>query len=105
MPSLVVQGLGLVLLLLVGWGLRIWTTLVTLLIAGLFVTVVRAYALGLQINCGCFSKPEPLTLMTVFRDGALLAIAVVMTVFAFQEARKPHPWAAAPAAPATPGNA
>jgi uncharacterized membrane protein YphA (DoxX/SURF4 family) len=93
------------LLLLVGWGLRIWTTLVTLLIAGLFVTVVRAYSLGLQINCGCFSKPEPLTLVTVLRDGALLAIAVLMTVFAFQEARKPHPWAAAPATPATPGNA
>jgi hypothetical protein len=28
----------------------------------------------------------------VLRDGALLLLAVLMTVFAFQEARKPHPW-------------
>ena len=30
--------------------------------------------------------------MTVVRDGILLALAILMTVFAFQEARKPHPW-------------
>jgi hypothetical protein len=33
--------------------------------------------------------------MTVLRDGALLLLALLMTVFAFQEARKPHPWSAA----------
>ena len=55
---------------------------------------VRAYALHLDINCGCFAKPEPLTGITVLRDGALFLLAVLMTVFAFQEARKPHPWAA-----------
>ena len=83
------------LMLLLGWLLPIWSTLVTLLVAGLFASVVRAYALGLQINCGCFAKPEPLTGMTVLRDGALLLLALLMTVFAFQEARKPHPWSAA----------
>jgi uncharacterized membrane protein YphA (DoxX/SURF4 family) len=83
------------LMLLLGWLLPIWSTLVSLLVAGLFASVVRAYALGLQINCGCFAKPEPLTGMTVLRDGALLLLALLMTVFAFQEARKPHPWSAA----------
>ena len=82
------------LLLLLGWQLRIWATLVTLIIAGFFASVVRAYSMGLQINCGCFAKPEPLTGLTVLRDGALLVLAVLMTVFAFQEARKPHPWTA-----------
>ena len=82
--------------LLAGWWLRLWSTLVTLLVAGLLASVVRAYALGLQINCGCFEKPEPLTGMTVLRDAAFLVLAVLMTVFAFQEARKPHPWSAAP---------
>jgi hypothetical protein len=33
--------------------------------------------------------------MTVLRDGLLLALALAMTVFAFGEARKPHPWTAA----------
>jgi len=82
------------LLLLIGWQLRIWTTIVTLIIGGFFGAVVRAYALHLDINCGCFAKPEPLTGMTVVRDGALFLLAVLMTVFAFQQARKPHPWSA-----------
>jgi len=82
------------LLLLLGWLLPVWTTFVTLLIAGFFASVVRAYALGLQINCGCFAKPEPLTGLTILRDGLLLLLAVLMTVFAFQESRNPHPWSA-----------
>lgn len=80
------------LLLLIGFGLRIWAVVVTLIIGGFFAVVLRAYLLHLDINCGCFAKPEPLTGWTVVRDGALLLLAVLMTVFAFQEARKPHPW-------------
>ena len=86
--------IGLGLLLLIGWQLRIWATFNTLLILGFFAAVVRSYALGMQINCGCFATPEPLTLMTVIRDGLLAALAVLMTVFAFMEARQPHPWSA-----------
>jgi hypothetical protein len=33
--------------------------------------------------------------MTVVRDSAFVALAVLMTYFAFVEARKPHPWNAA----------
>jgi uncharacterized membrane protein YphA (DoxX/SURF4 family) len=82
------------LLLLIGVGLRIWAVLVTLIIGGFFAVVLRAYLLHLDINCGCFAKPEPLNGWTVLRDGTLLLLAVLMTVFAFQEARKPHPWSA-----------
>jgi putative oxidoreductase len=80
------------LLLLIGWRLRIWAVIVTLIMVGFFAAVVRSYALGLQINCGCFANPEPLTIKTVFRDGSLAALALLMTVFAFFEARQPHPW-------------
>jgi uncharacterized membrane protein YphA (DoxX/SURF4 family) len=86
------------LLLLLGWRLRIWGTIVTLIMLGFFAAVVRSYALGLQINCGCFANPEPLTIKTVFRDGSLAALALLMTIFAFIEAREPHPWS-------SPGNA
>ncbi len=86
--------IGLGLLLLLGWKLRIWATLITLIMLGFFIAVVRSYAMGLQINCGCFANPEPLTIKTVLRDGALVALAALMTIFAFQEAQKPHPWAA-----------
>jgi hypothetical protein len=48
----------------------------------------------MDINCGCFATPEPLTGWTVVRDSALAALAVLMTVFSYVEARKPHPWSA-----------
>jgi len=82
-------------LLLVGWKFRIWAAIVTAILAGFLTLVTRAYLLHMEINCGCFGTPEPLTGMTVLRDSALVALAVVMTIFAFQEARRPHPWTAA----------
>lgn len=82
------------LLLLIGWQLRIWTSLVTLVMAGFFFGVLRAYLLHMEINCGCFGVPEKVTLLKVFEDGALLALMALMTVFVFLEARKPHPWTA-----------
>lgn len=82
------------LLLIIGWQLRIWATLVSLIMIGFFAVVVRTYALHLEINCGCFAKPEPLDIWTVIRDGLLAAWALVMTIFAYIEARKPHPWTA-----------
>jgi uncharacterized membrane protein YphA (DoxX/SURF4 family) len=82
------------LLLLIGWQLRIWASLVTLLMLGFLGVVSRAYLLHMDINCGCFATPEPLTGMTVVRDSVFVALALVMTIFAFLEARQPHPWSA-----------
>jgi uncharacterized membrane protein YphA (DoxX/SURF4 family) len=79
-------------LLLVGWRFRVWATVATGILAGFLCLVTRAYLLHMDINCGCFGTPEPLTIKTVIRDGAFVALAVVMTILAFQEARKPHPW-------------
>jgi hypothetical protein len=82
------------LLLLIGWRLRIWAFMISLILLGFLAVVTRAYLLHMEINCGCFGTPEPLTGMTVLRDLALAALAVLTTVFAFQEARQPHPWSA-----------
>jgi len=82
------------LLLLIGWQLRIWASLVTLLMLGFLGVVSRAYLLHMDINCGCFATPEPLTGMTVVRDSVFVALALLMTIFAFLEARQPHPWSA-----------
>src|SRR5256884_4089709 len=82
------------LLLLIGWGLRIWASLVTLLMLGFLTLVTRAYLLHMNINCGCFAIPEPLTITTVIRDSLFALLAVLMTSFAFIEARQPHPWSA-----------
>jgi uncharacterized membrane protein YphA (DoxX/SURF4 family) len=82
------------LLLLIGWRLRIWATATTVVLAGFLGVVTRAYVLHMDINCGCFGTPERLTGMTVIRDSLFTALALVMTVFAFSEGRKPHPWSA-----------
>jgi hypothetical protein len=59
---------------------------------GFLTVVTRAYLLHMQIICGCFATPEPLTGWTVVRDSALAALALLMTIFTFLEARQPHPW-------------
>ena len=81
------------LLLLIGWRLRIWAPLLTLIMVGFFTVVLRAYLLHMDINCGCFAAPEPINLKKVLQDATLAALAVLMTVFVFIEARRPHPWA------------
>jgi uncharacterized membrane protein YphA (DoxX/SURF4 family) len=90
------------LLLLIGWRLRIWATLLTLIMLGFFVVVTRAYLLHMNINCGCFATPEPIDLKKILEDAALAALAATMTVFAFIEARKPHPWTAPQDSASTP---
>ena len=82
------------LLVLIGWRLRIWSSLLTVLMLGFTVAVLRAYILHMDINCGCFATPQPVNLQKILEDAALSGLAVLMTVFAFIEARQPHPWAA-----------
>jgi uncharacterized membrane protein YphA (DoxX/SURF4 family) len=82
------------LLVLIGWHLRVWATAIAAIMVGFLTVVTRAYLLHMDINCGCFGTPEKLTGMTVVRDGVFAALAVLMAVFVFIEARKPHPWSA-----------
>jgi uncharacterized membrane protein YphA (DoxX/SURF4 family) len=82
------------LFLLIGWRLRIWAPLLTVIMLGFSSVVLRAYLLHMDINCGCFATPEPIGLKKVLEDAALSALALLMTVFVFMEARQPHPWAA-----------
>jgi uncharacterized membrane protein YphA (DoxX/SURF4 family) len=81
-------------LVLIGWRLRIWASLLTVIMVGFFFVVLRAYLLHMNINCGCFATPEPIGPKKIFEDAAMSILAVLMTVFAFQEARSPHPWTA-----------
>ncbi len=81
------------LLVLIGWRLRIWAPVLTAIMLGFFIVVLRAYLLHMDINCGCFSTPQPINLQKVLEDAALSGLALLMTIFTFQEARRPHPWA------------
>ena len=82
------------LLVLIGWRLRIWAPVITAIMLGFFAVVLRAYLLHMDINCGCFSTPQPINLQKVLEDAALSGLALLMTIFTFTEARRPHPWAA-----------
>jgi uncharacterized membrane protein YphA (DoxX/SURF4 family) len=97
--TLPITEIALGLLLLIGWRLRIWATLLTAIMLGFLFVVTRAYLLHMNINCGCFATPEPIDLKKVLEDAALSALAVLTTYFSFVEARKPHPWTAPDPAP------
>ena len=76
------------LLLIVGRFARTSTVITTGLLMLFFGLLVRAYAKGMEINCGCFGPGEALTWKTLLRDGAMLAGSVFVTVIAFRSRRK-----------------
>lgn len=64
--------------LLTGVKLR-WTALATgILLLAFWLSMATAYAKGLTINCGCFGDNEPISKLTLLRDGALVAMAAVL---------------------------
>jgi uncharacterized membrane protein YphA (DoxX/SURF4 family) len=75
--------LALGLWLLSGVALRLSSVATTLLLGGFFTVMVRTYALGLEISCGCFGPGEKLGPWTLLRDGSLLAVAIAVTIGAF----------------------
>ncbi len=91
--------LALGLLLLLGWQLRYVAAATTALLGLFFGVMVRTFALGLEISCGCFGPGEKLGTKTLLRDGTLLALALAVTLGAFLiERRKSQMQTATPAA-------
>jgi uncharacterized membrane protein YphA (DoxX/SURF4 family) len=76
------------LLLLTGWQVRIVASVAAALLASFFAVVARTYALGLEINCGCFGPGEKLGVKTLLTDGSLLALALAVAIGAFLSGRK-----------------
>ena len=69
--------------LITGLWLRISGALVSLLMLTFFVMMLRAYAKGMAIDCGCFGPGEAISWKTLLRDGTLLAAALLVTTMAF----------------------
>jgi uncharacterized membrane protein YphA (DoxX/SURF4 family) len=72
-----------------GFGLRYWALIATGLLVFFLAMMIRAYALGMGIDCGCFGAGEALSAKTLARDGALTAAGVFLTVSAFRARRSP----------------
>ena len=60
----------------------------SLLLLGFFGLMVRAFANGDEINCGCFGPGEIISWKTLLRDGTLLAAALALALMAFAARRK-----------------
>ncbi len=76
------------LLLIAGVWLRISTSIVSLLLLTFFALMIRAYAKGMEINCGCFGPGEMISWKTLLRDGTMVAAALWLTTMAFLNRRK-----------------
>lgn len=75
-------------LLLIGIFPRTTTVATSLMLMMFFGLMVRAYANGEEINCGCFGPGEMISWKTLLRDGTLLAAALALTSAAFIRRRK-----------------
>jgi uncharacterized membrane protein YphA (DoxX/SURF4 family) len=75
--------LALGLLLIFGLWLRISGSIVSLVLLTFFVLMLRAYAKGMAIDCGCFGPGEIISWKTLLRDGTLVAAALLVTTMAF----------------------
>ena len=74
-------------LLVLGFGLRWVAAAASALLLTFFAAMVRSYALGLQIDCGCFGPGDALSWKTLIRDGLLTSVSVVIAVAAFRSSR------------------
>ncbi len=75
--------------LISGIGLRIWSATTSLLLAVFFALMVRAFAKGMQINCGCFGGTgDIISKWTLLRDGSMLAGSLLLTWMAFARKRQ-----------------
>jgi len=80
-------------LLIAGFWLRSAAAAATLMLAVFFGLMVRAYAKGMEINCGCFGPGEIISWKTLLRDGSMLAAALALTVLSFLHRREAAPMA------------
>ena len=75
------------LLLIAGRWLRCSTVSMSLLLLVFFSLMVRAFAGGKEINCGCFGPNELISWKTLVRDGSLLAVSLFLTAMALRNRR------------------
>jgi len=69
--------------ILSGIALRYSSLISTLLLGGFFAVMVRTFALGLEVSCGCFGPGEQIGPKTLLRDGSLLALSLAVCIGAF----------------------
>lgn len=71
-------------------GIRLkWTSLLaTAILGGFLALLLRSWALGLDVDCGCFGSGEPLGPKAILRDSLMVALGLAVTVAAWLAANK-----------------
>ena len=59
-----------------GIWLMLPSLITTLMLGGFLTAMIRAYALGLEINCGCFGPGEKVGPLSFVRDGSFFALSL-----------------------------
>jgi len=72
-----------------GFFFRTSSTIISAMLAVFFTLIVRAYLQGKEINCGCFGGNEPISPLTMLRDGSMLAGSVFLCFMAYRSRRTP----------------
>jgi uncharacterized membrane protein YphA (DoxX/SURF4 family) len=72
--------LVLAVMLVVGLWKRISLPAASALLAVFFGLMVRSYARGEGIDCGCFGPGEAISPLTLLRDGGLLAASLILSM-------------------------
>lgn len=72
------------LLLATGFALRYAAPAAAVLLGVFFGIMAHAYAQGLKIDCGCFGLGEPISALTLLRDGLFLAVSIALAFLAFR---------------------
>jgi uncharacterized membrane protein YphA (DoxX/SURF4 family) len=79
--------LALGLLLATGFGLRYSAASASILLGVFFAVMVRAYVMGMKIDCACFGLGDVIGPRTLVRDGVLLVLSVGLTILAMRNGR------------------
>jgi uncharacterized membrane protein YphA (DoxX/SURF4 family) len=76
--------------LLSGIAPRYSTTVALLVLTGFFALMIRTYALGLSINCGCFGTSEQVGPRKIAEDGSFFVFALAVVAGTFWIHRQKH---------------
>jgi Methylamine utilisation protein MauE len=71
-------------MLVAGRWKRIALPAASALLAVFFGLMVRSYARGEGIDCGCFGPGEAISPLTLLRDGGLLTASIFVTIVTFR---------------------
>jgi uncharacterized membrane protein YphA (DoxX/SURF4 family) len=65
-------------LLVTGIKARWWAIICGLLLLGFWTSMLRAYLLGMDIDCGCFGPGERISIKTLLRDSLMVILSAAV---------------------------